>query len=177
MGDHKTAVLETTTATTTTTTRLEIHNPPPPHSTHITLTQDQKIPIDKPADLASIMQAILRREDAEARRKEHLWVVGLRRDRRILYIELVSLGSTIETLVDPIEVYQSAVFNKAHSIALVHNHVDGTLRPSGADMEITNALIEGGKLLRIYVWDHLIISEKEYCSFLDEGVIEGVRPE
>ncbi|VFM95651.1 MAG: DNA repair protein RadC [Candidatus Kentron sp. G] len=177
MGDHKTAVLETTTATTTTTTRLEIHNPPPPHSTHILLTQDQKIPIDKPAALASIMLTILGREDAEARRKEHLWVVGLRRDRRILYIELVSLGSTLRTIVDPIEVYQSAVLNKAHSIALVHNHVDGALKPSKADMEITNALIEGGKLLRIHVWDHLIISEKDSYSFLDEGLIEGIEPE
>nr|VFJ42638.1 MAG: DNA repair protein RadC [Candidatus Kentron sp. FM]VFJ43361.1 MAG: DNA repair protein RadC [Candidatus Kentron sp. FM]VFK05513.1 MAG: DNA repair protein RadC [Candidatus Kentron sp. FM] len=166
MGDHKTVVLETTT------TRLEIHSPPPPQSTHITLTQDQKIPIDTPADLSSIMQAILRREDEESRRKEHFWVVGLRRDKRIMYIELVSLGSTTAAVVNPIEVYRSAILNKAHSIVLVHNHIDGVLSPSGPDVEITNMLIAGGKLLMIHVWDHLIISETGYYSLVEEGVIE-----
>ncbi|VFN06160.1 MAG: hypothetical protein BECKG1743F_GA0114225_111843 [Candidatus Kentron sp. G] len=79
MGNYK-AIVKTT--TTTTTTRLEIHKPlPQPESspeTSISLTEDQKIPIKESVDLVPIMQAVLRREDRHSRRKEHLWVAGLR---------------------------------------------------------------------------------------------------
>ncbi|VFN01241.1 MAG: hypothetical protein BECKG1743D_GA0114223_102641, partial [Candidatus Kentron sp. G] len=79
MGNYK-AIVKTT--TTTTTTRLEIHKPlPQPESspeTSINLTEDQKIPIKESVDLVPIMQAVLRREDRHSRRKEHLWVAGLR---------------------------------------------------------------------------------------------------
>nr|VFK54599.1 MAG: RadC-like JAB domain-containing protein [Candidatus Kentron sp. TUN]VFK57808.1 MAG: RadC-like JAB domain-containing protein [Candidatus Kentron sp. TUN]VFK62307.1 MAG: RadC-like JAB domain-containing protein [Candidatus Kentron sp. TUN] len=167
MGDYK-AILETT----TTTTRLEIRKNLPKQEATVELTKEQKIPIDQPADLFPIMQTVLRRENKSGRRKEHFWVVGLRSDNRILYIELVSFGGASTTIVNPIEVYQLAIVNKSYRIMLVHNHTDGALKPSESDKEITRILIEGGKLLNIEVLDHLIISEDSYFSFLEEGLIE-----
>nr|VFJ87538.1 MAG: RadC-like JAB domain-containing protein [Candidatus Kentron sp. LFY]VFJ90542.1 MAG: RadC-like JAB domain-containing protein [Candidatus Kentron sp. LFY]VFK22243.1 MAG: RadC-like JAB domain-containing protein [Candidatus Kentron sp. LFY] len=41
---------------------------------------------------------------------------------------------------------------------LVHNHMGGTLEPSGKDEGATRALIGAGKLLGIIAWDHPIIS-------------------
>ncbi|NNJ84706.1 MAG: JAB domain-containing protein [Gammaproteobacteria bacterium] len=167
MSDPKTVVFETTT-----TTRLEIQKPLLQRQTTVELTEGEKIPINQPADLFPIMRRVLLREDTNSRRKEHFWVVGLRSDNRILYIELVSLGSTTAAVVNPIEVYQLAVVNKSPCIMLVHNHTDGSLEPSEKDKEITRTLSKGGKLLGITVLDHLIISEDGYYSFLEEGLLE-----
>nr|VFJ76161.1 MAG: DNA repair protein RadC [Candidatus Kentron sp. FM] len=175
MGNYKAIVK------TTTTTRLEIHKPlPQPESspeTSISLTEDQKIPIEESADLVPIMQAVLRREDRHSRRKEHFWVAGLRSDSRIMYIELVSLGSATAAIVNPIEVYRLAIVNKSHEIILVHNHIDGTLGASKSDQEITGMLMKGGELLGIEILDHLIISENGYFSFLEEGLMGYAEPE
>ena len=177
MGNYK-AIVKTT--TTTTTTRLEIHKPlPQPESspeTSINLTEDQKIPIKESVDLVPIMQAVLRREDRHSRRKEHLWVAGLRSDSRIMYIELVSLGSATAAIVNPIEVYRLAIVNKSYEIILVHNHIDGALEASKSDQEITGMLMKGGELLGIKILDHLIISENGYFSFLEEGLMGYVEP-
>nr|VFK52418.1 MAG: RadC-like JAB domain-containing protein [Candidatus Kentron sp. TUN]VFK52942.1 MAG: RadC-like JAB domain-containing protein [Candidatus Kentron sp. TUN] len=118
------------------------------------------------------MRSILLREDENSRRKEHFWVVGLRSDNRILYIELVSLGNASSAVADPLDVYQLAVVNKSSRIMVVHNHIDAGLKPSESDKTTTQNLIEGGKLLNIQVLDHLIISEDGYFSFLEEGLIE-----
>ena len=180
MGNYK-AIVETT---TTTTTRLEIHKPlPQPESspetspeTSINLTEDQKISIKESTDLVPIMQAVLLRENRHSRRKEHFWVAGLRSDSRIMYIELVSLGSATAAIVNPIEVYRLAIVNKSHEIILVHNHIDGALEASKSDQEITNMLMKGGELLGIEILDHLIISENGYFSFLEEGLMGYVEP-
>ncbi|MFW0718845.1 JAB domain-containing protein [Pedobacter sp. N23S346] len=43
--------------------------------------------------------------------------------------------------------------------------------PSHADIRLTNQLKEGGKLLEILVWDHLIITNETYYSFADDGMM------
>nr|VFJ63857.1 MAG: DNA repair protein radc [Candidatus Kentron sp. DK] len=167
MGDLR-AVIETTT------TRLEIYNPPSnfQQQTIIRFTEEQKARINRPGDLYPIVWAILRREDENSRSKEHFWVVGLQNDNRILYIELVSLGSTRAAHVNPTEVYQRAVINKPPRIILAHNHPDGITEPSEMDKAITKRLIEAGRLLKIDVLDHLILSENGYYSFYEQGLIE-----
>nr|VFJ87232.1 MAG: RadC-like JAB domain-containing protein [Candidatus Kentron sp. H]VFJ88893.1 MAG: RadC-like JAB domain-containing protein [Candidatus Kentron sp. H]VFJ95130.1 MAG: RadC-like JAB domain-containing protein [Candidatus Kentron sp. H] len=156
MGDY-TAVLETT---TTTTTRQEIHKPQP---------------LPQPADLFSVMRGVLCQEGEDSRCKEHFWVVGLRPDNRILYVELVNSGNTTATSVNPIKVYRMAVLGKSDRILLVHNYADGKLDPSESDKRTARALMEGGKLLNIAVLDHLIISEDGYYSFLAQELMEDIK--
>ena len=55
------------------------------------------------------------------------------------------------------------------SIILSHNHPSGNVSPSAADIELTKKLKSAGKLLDIDVLDHLIIAERGYYSFADEG--------
>nr|VFJ44597.1 MAG: DNA repair protein RadC [Candidatus Kentron sp. FW]VFJ54152.1 MAG: DNA repair protein RadC [Candidatus Kentron sp. FW] len=119
------------------------------------------------------MQRLLLQEDEDGRRKEHFWVVGLSVDSRILYIELISLGGISAAVIDPIEVYRLAIIEKSHCIMLAHNHPDSIdVQPSERDKALTNKLVRGGKLLNIYILDHLIISEHDYYSFCEDGLIE-----
>ena len=75
------------------------------------------------------------------------------------------------TLVDVRLVLKKALETGAVSIILAHNHPSGTLKPSQADKDITSKLKAAAAALDIKVLDHLIITEKSYFSFADEGML------
>jgi DNA repair protein RadC len=52
-----------------------------------------------------------------------------------------------------------------------HNHPSGNLNPSDSDTRITQKIKDAGNLMDIQLLDHLIISEKDYYSFADNGLL------
>jgi DNA repair protein RadC len=137
----------------------------------VKLTELEKIKLINSDDIYSVMQRILMRENKIERNKEHFWIIGLANNNRILYIELISLGSVKATLVEPMEVFSIALQKRTVKIILVHNHPSGSMQPSEEDKDITDKLIQVGLFLNIPVIDHLIINEKTYYSFSDSGLI------
>ena len=138
---------------------------------NVRLSQSQKIEIGSPEDIYDIMRQVLMRESRVGREKEHFWVIGLATSHKISYIELVSLGSVSKAIVNPLEVFNLAVRKKSPKIILVHNHPSGSLKPSPADIEITESIVAGGKVLTIEVLDHLIISEEGSYSFAGNDLL------
>ena len=63
----------------------------------IKLTKKERIKILNGVDLFGIMQKILLREEKIDQNREHFWVVGLENNNRILFIELISLGTVSYT--------------------------------------------------------------------------------
>jgi len=55
---------------------------------------------------------------------------------------------------------------------LIHNHPSGVLRPSEGDKNFTDRLLKVGKIIDIKVIEHLIITETDYYSFANEGLIK-----
>jgi hypothetical protein len=47
--------------------------------------------------------------------------------------------------------------------------IKGQLKPSDADLKLTQKLKEGGKFLEIPVLDHIIVTSEGYYAFADEG--------
>ncbi len=141
---------------------------------NIKLSKQQKVKIANSEDVFSIMKQILKREDRLGRQKEHFWVVGLDVNYVINYIELVALGSISQVIIKPVEVFSFAVAKKCESVILVHNHPSGDLNPSQADIDLTNKLLNGGKFLELKVLDHLIISTKNYVSFIDKKLLPSM---
>lgn len=90
---------------------------------------------------------------------------------RVLCSFKVSEGGVGASVVCPIKVFGAAVKVNARTMILVHNHPSGNLNPSGSDLEITRKLQEGGKLLEITVYDHIIMTAEGYYSFADEGLM------
>ena len=101
--------------------------------------------------------------------QEHFWCMGLTTKNRIIYLELVSLGTLTEGLVHPREVFKSAIIKGVACLIFCHNHPSGEAEPSGADIDITKRLKEGGELLGLKVLDHIIISDDGLYSFQREG--------
>lgn len=55
---------------------------------------------------------------------------------------------------------------------LCHNHPSGELKPSSADKDTTDRMIQVGQIVGTPVLDHLIITERSYISFNDIGLME-----
>ena len=142
---------------------------------NIELSDAEKIKILNSDDLYSIMQRILLRESKIDRDREHFWVIGLATNSRLLFIELISMGTVNQTLATPMEVFSFALQKRAVKIILVHNHPSGELKPSEADKNITDRLIQVGIIVDTEVLDHPIISENSYLSFLDTGLLAELK--
>lgn len=142
---------------------------------NVRLTEEQKIKVLNSADIFKVMQQVLLREKKIDRNKEHLWVVCLASNNQILMIELISLGTVNETLVTPMEIFSFALQKRAVKILMVHNHPSGELTLSLSDYAITEKMYSIGKFLKLPVIDHLVISEKEYFSFKDAGLLDKME--
>ena len=141
----------------------------------IQLTEAEKIKILNSDDIYGIMQKVLLREQKIDQNREHFWVIGLENNNRILFIELVSLGTVNQALVKPMEVFSLALQKRAVKIIICHNHPSGELKPSDADKDITDKLIQVGIIVNTPVLDHLIISTKSYLSFADIGLFQELE--
>ncbi len=102
-------------------------------------------------------------------KQEHLIVLSLDGAHRLIAKRLISIGTLNASLVHPREVFADPITDRAASIIVIHNHPSGTLEPSEADRHITKRLQDSGTLLGIQLLDHVIITNKGYYSFSDEG--------
>ncbi|NVO08938.1 MAG: DNA repair protein [Bacteroidales bacterium] len=137
----------------------------------IKLTRKQRIKIRSCDDAFKVMKEILMREDKIDRDKEHFWVMGLAPSTRISYVELVSLGCVGATYAEPINVFRFALMKGCTKVILIHNHPSGNLTPSEKDIDLTDNLIQVGRIIHINVFDHLIISTKSYMNFKAKGLM------
>lgn len=135
----------------------------------------KKVKINQPAGIAVIMQQILKRENKLGRSQEHFWVIGLDNAGKLLFIELIGLGRQNRVTANPPDVFRMAIYKLAIKLILVHNHPSAELIPSNADKAFTDRIIKVGEIINIEVADHLIISEKEYLSFAEVGIMKQLR--
>ena len=102
---------------------------------------------------------------------EEFWLLMLNKANEVFARERLSSGGMSGTVVDLKMVLKAALEAKAAAFIAVHNHPSGNLEPSRADIELTEKLKQGGRILDLPMLDHLIISERGYYSFADEGMI------
>nr|VFJ91483.1 MAG: conserved hypothetical protein (putative transposase or invertase) [Candidatus Kentron sp. H]VFJ92600.1 MAG: conserved hypothetical protein (putative transposase or invertase) [Candidatus Kentron sp. H]VFJ99352.1 MAG: conserved hypothetical protein (putative transposase or invertase) [Candidatus Kentron sp. H] len=57
----------------------------------------------------------------------------------------------------------------------MHNHPAGEVRPSDADKDLTDHLIQVGRILNIHAVDHLIIAPETFFSFEITGLMAELR--
>lgn len=142
---------------------------------NVRLTKDQKIRIANTNDVYSIMQQILLRENRIRRGQEHFWIIGLDELNKILFIELLALGTNNRVNIKAPQVFRMAIYKNAPAVILVHNHPSGIMKPSEEDLRTTDKLLKAGEIVEINVIDHMVISEKEYYSFSQQGLIEELK--
>jgi DNA repair protein RadC len=79
----------------------------------------------------------------------------------------IAVGCLTGSLVHPREVFQPAVRDSAAAVILVHNHPSGDPTPSPEDVQLTERLVEAGRILGIRVLDHVVVAQGGYASLMD----------
>lgn len=102
---------------------------------------------------------------------EEFWVLYLNNSNTILAKEQISKGGLTATIVDIRLLFKRALELASVGIIVCHNHPSGKLQPSTADKTLTQKIKQAGVTLDIKLLDHLIITEKMYFSFADEGIL------
>jgi len=97
--------------------------------------------------------------------RECFMVLLLDTKNTVLKEEIVSVGTLNGAIIHPRELFKSAIKESANSVILVHNHPSGDPTPSREDKEVTERVIDAGKLLGIDVLDHVIVGNGSYWSF------------
>ena len=102
---------------------------------------------------------------------EEFWILGLSRANKVILKKQISKGGVSGTVADVKVIFKSVIEKLASALIIAHNHPSGQLKPSSADIRLTNKLVETGKIMDIPVLDHLIITNSSYYSFADENLI------
>jgi DNA repair protein RadC len=126
----------------------------------------EKIPVKSSETVYQLFHPII--GDLE---HEEFWLLMLNRANRVLGRYKVSQGGLSGTVIDTRIILKKALDNLASSIIVCHNHPSGNNQPSEADLKITEKLKKAAEMLEIKLLDHVIIADKSYFSFADEGLI------
>ena len=102
---------------------------------------------------------------------EEFHIILLNRANIIIKTVKISQGGIAGTVIDSRIILKTAIENLASNMIMVHNHPSGNLKPSDADIRITNKIKEASELIDIIILDHVIIAVDQYFSFADEGLL------
>lgn len=127
---------------------------------------EEKPVIKSSLDVVNLMQNKIAYLD-----HEELWVIYLNQSSRILGVAQINKGGIASTEVDVRIVLQQAVVKKSTQIILCHNHPSGSIRPSKADILLTEKTRKAANLLDVMLVDHIIIHRERYFSFVEEGML------
>ena len=128
-------------------------------------------PMNNPDAAIRVMNEFLSQMD-----RELFCIVNLQADLTPINMNIVSVGSLNEALINPREIFKSAILSNAHSMMLIHNHPSGNLTPSTSDIQTTARMQELGELMGISLVDHIITGrDGNYYSFRDKGEFPDSR--
>lgn len=88
----------------------------------------------------------------------------------IKHIQL-SCGGLTETEMDVRIIMKEAILHNATALVVAHNHPSGSLKPSSKDDALTKQVKDACRTMRIHFVDHLIVTDRGYYSYNDEGKI------
>jgi len=77
---------------------------------------------------------------------------------------MIGMGTLDEVIIHPRDVFRVAIIAGAHSIMLMHNHPTGDVSPSACDYEVTMQLSLCGRMLKVPLVDHVIVSGSKHTS-------------
>lgn len=103
--------------------------------------------------------------------KEHFRIFFLNKKNELIADEIQGSGTVDHTPAYPREIMKRSLELGATALILIHNHPSGDPKPSQADLDMTNLIIDAARPFDITIHDHVIISRNGHTSFRDEGLI------
>jgi DNA repair protein RadC len=123
--------------------------------------------VRSPEDGAKVAANFIGDEDREV-----FFVMCLNTKNRVVAVHRCHVGGLNASIVMPREVFKSAILNNSASIIVSHQHPSQDVTPSREDINVTERLVEAGKILGIEVLDHLVVNANaDYFSMKEKGYI------
>lgn len=88
--------------------------------------------------------------------------------QKLIEEKLLFMGTINRSVVHPREIFKEAYLLSASSIVCMHNHPSGDASPSHEDILFTKNVMEIGRIQKIPVVDHIIVTDYEYYSFYEK---------
>ena len=129
-------------------------------------TMQQRPVFDSPKAVRDYLQLQL-----GAHRHEVFAVLFLDSQHRLVAFEELFRGTLTQTSVYPREVVVRALHHHAAAVVLAHNHPSGSLEPSAADRQLTQALKAALGLVDVRVLDHFVVGLQGTTSMAELGQI------
>ena len=117
--------------------------------THFTFPHREQV--SSPADVAAVLQHYFADKD-----REELILVLLDQANSMIGLSQISVGGLAASIVEPRQVFKTAILANAAAIIVAHQHPSGNPEPSREDIRISRQLLEAGKLMGVPLHDHLI---------------------
>lgn len=100
---------------------------------------------------------------------EEAHVLLMNNNFKLIKAVKLSSGGLTETAVDVRIILREALVNNATTLTLIHNHPSGNPCPSRDDDRITATLKQACSTMRLYLIDHVIVTDSTYYSYSEEG--------
>ena len=109
------------------------------------------------------------KDEMENELQEKFMAIYLDTKKYVLMKKIIFIGTVNSSSVTPRDVFREAVKLNSTSMILVHNHPAGSINPSYEDIYLTNEFIKLGKMMGIFVIDHLIIGKNNFYSMRESN--------
>lgn len=99
---------------------------------------------------------------------ENFILVILNKNKQIIFETTLFKGDNACSIVSSREILRLLSIHNAYYFYLIHNHPNNVLKPSQSDIDFTKSIINKAEKIGVKLLDHLIITDKDYYSFLHD---------
>ena len=101
--------------------------------------------------------------------RESFYAIYFNSKLDVVGYQKIADGGLDMVMVDVRLLMSCALLCNSTRIAVAHNHPSGNLNPSLADKQLTKKIVIASQILDIQLVDHIILTDKAYYSFRDQG--------
>lgn len=96
--------------------------------------------------------------------QEQFWVLTLNGASEVIKVHTMAKGGRNIAVIEPKDIFSEALLDRATSIILAHNHTCASLKPSEADISLTQALLDAADIIGVSILDHVIVNTTQFLS-------------
>lgn len=122
--------------------------------------------VRSPEDAANIIRDFIGDSD-----REKFVVLGMSTKNEPTVLQVVHTGSINASIVHPRDVMKALILANCASCIVGHNHPSNDVTPSPEDIDVTERLVEAGKIIGIDVMDHIVLGSDKFLSMKEKGYI------
>ena len=125
---------------------------------------DKKLFVKTKEDVVKILRGFMQ-EDIEL--EEMTYGVILGPSLKVIGCINIGRGDLTSCVINSKKLISACLLCNGNAVIMAHNHPSGNLKPSSADMRITEQLGKACEFLGIKLLDSLILTKKEFASLTD----------